>query len=164
MRKMKIAIIVLGFVVLACGMAHAAITMTLDWDMVDFRTMESGQTRDISDKGVYHNEIICTSTNNQTWYLKTNLIRPLTAGMSTIPNECFYWMVVDVINGKGIVFNNRNILVPFTTYKSLVYTSDPADNTGTPVGLRFRYTLKLPRNQVAGNYVGSVRWTMTELL
>ncbi|MDP2912808.1 MAG: hypothetical protein Q8N91_02240 [Candidatus Omnitrophota bacterium] len=164
MTKVMIAIIVLSAVILPAQAAFAVITMTLDRDLVDFRTMESGQTVVISDQGVYHNEITCTSTNNQPWYLKANMIRPFTSGMNTIPNEDFQWMVVDVINGKGIVYNNKNVPNPFTNFKSLIYTSDPEDNTGVEVKIRFRYILKLSKRQIAGNYFGSVRWTMTELL
>ncbi len=144
--------------------ANAGITMTLDRDSVDFRTMENGQTAEISDQGVYHNEIVCTSTNNKTWYLKANLIRPLSSGMYAIPSDNFKWKIVDLINGKGIIYNNINVATPFMGMPSLVYTSDPVDNTGTEIKLRFRYVLTIPKNQAAGNYFGSVRWTMTELL
>jgi len=163
-RYMKILGIVLTILFSTVASVHASISMTLDRDLVDFRTMESGQTQTVADQGVYHNELTCSSTNNRTWYIKANMIRPLTSGANTIASENLKWMVVDVINGKGIVFNNRNIANPFSFAKGLVYTSDPADNTGTQVKLRFRYILAIPKNQTAGNYYGSVRWTMTEVL
>lgn len=161
---MRVLAVVLIMIFSTAGVACAGISMSLDRDLVDFRTMESGKSAVISDQGVYHNELACVSTDNQTWYIKANMIRPLTSGMNTIPNENFQWMVVDVINGKGIVFNNRNVPVAFSNYKGLVYTSDPADNNGASVKIRFRYILNVPKNQIAGNYFGSVRWTMTELL
>lgn len=146
------------------GFAYAEITMSLDRDMVDFRTMESGQTKEVSDQGVYHNQITCTSTNNKTWYLKANTIRPLTFGSYMIPNENFQWKVTAVINGKGIVANNINQLNAFTDTPSVVYTSASDDNTGAEIKLQFRYILTIPKNQIAGNYFSSIRWTMTELL
>ena len=138
--------------------------MSLDRDMVDFRTMENGQTAEISDQGSYHNQVTLSSTNNKTWYLKVNLIRPFTSGVNTIPNEYFEWKAVDVITGKGIVTNGVNVPTPFRDAPSLVYTSDPVDNTGNEVNIRFRYILTIPKNQIAGNYFASIRWTMTELL
>lgn len=161
---MKIFTIILTILVSMAASAHASITMDISRDLVDFRTMESGQTQTIADQGVYHNELTCTSTNNRTWYIKTNIVRPLTSGLNSIAPENLKWMVVDVLNGKGIVYNNRNVANPFSFAKGLVYTSDPADNTGNQVKLRFRYILAVPKNQVAGNYYGSVRWTMTEVL
>lgn len=161
---MKISILIAIVISVLTGNVYAGITMSLDRDMVDFRTMEMGQTQEVSDQGVYHNEITLSSTNNQTWYLKTQIIRPLTSGANTIPNENFKWKVVEVVNGKGIVYNNINVANPFTDFKGLIYTSDPLDNTGIEVKIKFRYILIIPKNQIAGNYFGSVRWTMTELL
>ncbi len=161
---MKIPILISILILMTCGMAMAAIDMSLDRDMVDFRTMEIGQTSEISDQGVYHNQLTCSSTNNKTWYLKVNMVRPFTSGAYTIPNEYFEWKVVDVIDGRGIVTNGTNVPTPFRDNPSLVYTSDPLDNTGTEVKIRFRYILTIPKNQIAGSYFASVRWTMTELL
>ncbi|MBI5144382.1 MAG: hypothetical protein HZA30_04880 [Candidatus Omnitrophica bacterium] len=161
---MKIVPLTLMIIFTFSGMASAGITMSLDRDMVDFRTMENGETKEISDQGAYHNELTCTSTNNKTWYVKVNTVRPFTSGIRTIQNEYFQWKVVEVINGKGIVTNNINYPSFFRDIPSLVYTSDPVDNTGTEVKIRFRYILTIPKSQAAGNYFASVRWTMTELL
>lgn len=161
---MKIIYFVLMIIFISSGTAVAGITMTLDRDLVDFRMMENGETREISDQGVYHNQLTCTSTNNKTWYVKVNMVRPFTAGNRTIPNQYFQWKVVDVINGKGVVNNNINQPNSFTDSQGLVYTSAPLDNTGTEISLRFRYILAIPRNQAAGNYFATIRWTMTELL
>ena len=163
-QKSKTLIIATILVLAATGIAYAGITMTLDRDMVDFRTMEKGETREISDQGVYHNQVTCTSTNDKTWYLKVHTIRGFSSGAHVIPNEHFQWKVVTVVNGKGIVNGNINQANSFQDMSSLVYTSDPLDNTGTEVKLQFRYILTVPKNQIAGNYFASVRWTMTELL
>ena len=165
MKLLKLALTI-AFILINARLASAGITMSLDRDLVDFRIMEIGQTAEISDQGIYHNEVACTSTNNQTWYLKVHTVRPFTSGdgLRTIPNENFKWKVVGVVNGKGTVFNNINQPNSFTDTQGLVYTSDPLDNTGTEVKLQFRYILTIPKNQIAGNYTATVRWTMTEIL
>jgi hypothetical protein len=157
-------LIALLLTVVAVPSSQAVITMTIDRAMVDFRIMENGQSTEVSDQGVYDNQVTCTSTNNVTWYLKTNLVRPFTSGPNTIPNENFSWKVVNVVNGRGMVFNNLNAANSFTDARSLVYTSDPADNTGAEVRIQFRYLLTIPKNQIAGNYFATVRWTMNETL
>jgi len=160
----KISILILIVILTLSGISHAAITMSVDRDRLDFGTMENGQTKNLADQGVFHNQITCRSTNNITWYLKVNMMQPFTSGPNTIPTDSFRWEVADVVNGKGIVTNNKNIETPFTNLKSLVYTSDTTDNNGTDIGLRFRYHLTIPKNQISGNYFSYIRWTMTELL
>ena len=167
MKSMRL--VVIGLVAALAGVtwatnSSASISMTLDTNLLDFRTMNPGESRDLSDKGVYHNQLSLTSTNNKVWYLKTNLVRPFTCGMNTIPAQNFQWIVVSIGNGKGYVTNNRNIPNPFTTFPSLVYTSADSDNTGTQVDIQFRYLLTIPKNQVAGGYDAVARFTMIEQL
>jgi len=146
------------------GFAHAAITMTLDRNMIDFGNMNTGETKELAEQGVYHNEVTLTSTNNKTWYLKANMVRAFTSGMNTIPAENFKWVVVSVDNGKGIVNGNVNNPTSFSTMPDLIYTSADTDNTGTVVKLKFRYILTIPKNQVAGGYDAVIRLTMIETL
>jgi len=156
--------IFVGFVLFSVREAAAEITMTLDRNQIDFRVMDPGETREVTDQGVYHNQISCTSTNDVTWYLKAQIIRPFTSGMHSIPNENFRWKVVSVGDGRGQVYNNVNTANPFTTYPGVIYTSADTDNTGTQVDIQLRYVLTVPRNQIAGHYDAVIRFTMIEIL
>ncbi len=163
-RHMRIAALVLFAFIVTAGHAHAAITMTVDRNTLDFGAMNTGETKELAEQGVYHNEVTLTSTNNKSWYLKAHLVRPFTSGVNTIPPENLQWMVVSVGYGRGIVYNNINVANPFSTMPSTVYTSAETDNTGTAVKLRFRYLLTVPKDQVEGGYSAVVRFTMIETL
>lgn len=143
---------------------YASLTIDIDRNLLDFRAIDPGDSMEIADQGTYHNEITCTSTNNQTWYLKARLIRPLTYGTYTIPNENFRWIVVSIGDGKGTLYNNLNVANPFTDMSQTIYTSADTDNTGTAVKIRFRYVVTIPKNQVAGPYDAVIRLTMNEYL
>ena len=67
------------FLLVAPTIAYAAISMSLDKNMLDFRTMNPGETREVADQGDYHNQITCSSTNSRTWYVKAHMIRPFTS-------------------------------------------------------------------------------------
>lgn len=149
---------------LGSGNAYAVISMDVDQNMLDFRAVDPGSTIVLAEKGVYHNIITCTSTNNKTWYLKAHLVRPFTSGLNTIQNENFKWECVSIGQGRGIVTNNINIPTPFTSMPSLIYTSADTDNTVTPVAMMMRYHLTIPKNQVAGAYDAVIRLTMNEIL
>jgi len=148
----------------AIGAASASISMTIDRDMIDFRTMDPGETRELSDQGVYHNQITLSSTNNKTWYLKAHLLRPFTSGANSIPNQNFRWKVISIGSGRGTVYNNVNTENAFSNQPSLIYTSADSDNTGTEVVLQLRYILEVPKNQIAGNYDAVIRFTIIEIL
>lgn len=151
-------------VVSFAGIAHAEFDMAIDRNLIDFRTMDPGQTKELADQGVYHNQVSCTSDNDRSWYLKTYLARPFTSAMNTIPNENFYWIMVSKGNGRGIITNNVNTETAFTTFPSVLYTSAETDNTGTPVALQLRYVLKVPKDQLAGSYDSIIRFSMIETL
>ncbi len=152
------------FCLLSFTDAHAAISMTLDRNMLDFRTVNPGSSTELADQGDYHNEVTCSSTNNKTWYLKAHLVRPFTSGANIIPSENFKWIVASVGSGKGTLANTINMPTPFTTTSSIIYTSGDLDNNGTEIKLKFRYLLVVPKNQIAGAYDAVIRLTMNELL
>jgi len=150
------------FLLVAPTIAYAAISMSLDKNMLDFRTMNPGETREVADQGDYHNQITCSSTNSRTWYVKAHMIRPFTSRQFTMPSEALKWMVVSVGDGKGTIYNNLHTQNPFSTMPSTIYTSSDLDNTGTEVKIQLRYVLAVPKNQVAGNYDAIIRLTMAE--
>jgi len=164
MRKHAILMVFCFTCLLAAGHAYAAISMDVDQNMLDFRAVNPGSTTVLADKGVYHNIITLTSTNNKIWYFKAHLVRPFTSGLNTIPNENFKWECVSIGQGRGIVTNNINVPTPFTSTPSLIYTSTDTDNTGTPVAMMMRYHLTIPKNQISGAYDAVIRLTMNEIL
>lgn len=165
MRRQILVLTVLPIILfLAAADAHAAISMTADRTTLDFRAVDPGSIVELADQGSYHNEITCTSTNNKTWYLKANIVRPFTSGMNTIPSNNLKWIVVSAGDGKGTISGAINMPTSFTTIPSIIYTSVDLDNTGTAVKIRFRYQLVVPKNQIAGAYDAVIRLTMNELL
>jgi len=164
MKIKKIFYILCVVMLLCAGSSDAALQMTLDYNMIDFGAMNTGESKEVTIKGAYHNQLTCSSTNNMTWYLKAQVVKPFSFMQYTIPEENFKWTVVSVGAGKGIVNGGVNFTFPFSRTPVLIYTSDPDDNTGTAIDIAFRYSLQVPDNQVAGNYNATVRFIMIETL
>ena len=143
--------------------AYAAFEIETDAFSIDFGFMNIGESKELQEKGMYHNEITCKSDNAKTWYLKTQTIEPLKSGEDYVPYENFKWKIVEVLNGDGVIYN-KDMYNTFSDITSLVYTSGPNDSGGREVKIRFKYHLLIPKNQVAGNYRTIIRYTMTELL
>ncbi|MFC1577021.1 hypothetical protein ACFL3N_01640 [Candidatus Omnitrophota bacterium] len=144
------------------GAAQAVFQMDMDSNLVDFRTMDNGESRELADQGVFHNQFSCTSDNDRTWYFKSRLVRSFSSMGNTIPDENFRWKVVSKGEGKGIVTNNVNTENQFTKDDRVIYTSAETDNTGTQVDLQLRYLLTIPKRQLTGSYDAIVRFTMIE--
>jgi hypothetical protein len=143
--------------------AYAVFEIEVDAYGIDFGFMNIGESKEVQEKGVYHNEITCKSDNAKTWHLKIQTIEPLKSGEDYIPDENFKWKVVEVLTGDGVI-HNKDSYSAFSDTASLVYTSGPNDSGGSEIKLRFKYSLLIPKNQVAGNYRAVIRYTMTELL
>lgn len=142
--------------------AEAAVELSTDHRPIAFGRMELGQEQVLAQFGTSHNQITCSSTNGQAWYLKISLLHPLAAGAETIPLEAFAWQVVST-TGRGTVAHS-NQFTPFSLMPDLVYVSGPNEASGGPVTLQFRYRLRIPAHQVSGIYQTTVRFTFTELL
>ncbi len=173
MRRFKIlkrylifwTIIVSVFILYNTKESFGAISLSLDNSLIDFRAMDTGETMEVSDKGFYHNEITCSSTNDQTWYLKAQLIRPFQYGMHTIPAENFEWVVVSIGGGTGVVNGDMNRPNSFSVSPTgLIYTSGAGDNSGNEIRIQLRYKLTVPKNSIAGSYNATIRLIMTEVL
>ena len=142
---------------------YAVFELIADNSIIDFGFMNISENKHLKEKGSYHNQITCTSDNDNTWYLKIHLAEPFNSGSAYIPYESFQWRVTSVANGSGIVYN-ENEFRPFLDIPVAVYTSGPNDNSGTEVSIRFDYQLSIPKNQLPGNYRSAVRYTLSELL
>lgn len=137
--------------------------MSSDFRAINFGPMRLDEEKELADQGGYHNEITVTSSNANAWYLKVNVIMPLTSGANTIPLNSFKWQLT-YSDGRGTVVNTTTYFKGFSLIPDLTYISGPQDNAGTAIHLRFKYSLKIPEAQAAGVYNTVIRFTLTEIL
>ena len=160
------SVLALCAMVSLCGVlqttAFASLELFTDNRSLFFGLMKVGEHKTLSDSGSYHNQVICASTGEATWYLKVNLLQPLTSGGEQIPLEHFTWQLSRV-DGNGRVAQQSRPR-SFSLSPDLVYLSGPGEASGTPVTLKFQYSLTIPEAQVAGVYQTTIRFTMTEIL
>ena len=142
--------------------ALAALGLSTDHRALAFGLMQPGEEKVLAQSGTHHNEITCSSTSGNAWYLKISLVAPLASGGEEIPLERFQWQVSRV-DGAGTVVNQSQFR-PFSLFPDLVYLSAPGEAAGAAVRLQFRYSLKVPEAQAAGSYHTTVRFTLTEVL
>lgn len=163
MFKVKIAIVILILMLIESILfpASAAIEISTDHRPVFFGIMQLDEEKALAQLGAYHNQITCSSTNGNAWYLKISLLQPLTLGVETIPLEYLKWQLVWT-NGKGAVVNPYQFK-EFRLFPDLVYISGPDEATGNSINFQFKYYLKVPPNQVSGVYSTTIRFTLTEI-
>lgn len=159
MRKIAF-VLVLIFGLSPC--AYPAIGITTDHRSLFFGPMQLGQEKELAEFGTYHNQITCSSTNQNTWYLKIGLLSPLSSGAETIPLENFQWQL-DYTNGIGTQVNPHQYK-EFSLIPEPVYISGPQEATGSSITFQFRYYLKIPQVQASGTYNTTIRFTLTEVL
>ncbi|PIQ84004.1 MAG: hypothetical protein COV75_04370 [Candidatus Omnitrophica bacterium CG11_big_fil_rev_8_21_14_0_20_63_9] len=124
--------------------------------------MQLDEEKTLAEQGGYHNQITCSSTNGQAWYLKVSVIQPLSSGGHTIPLDAFRWHVIST-SGSGTLTHPREFSA-FTLVPQLVYISTPAEASGQSVTFQFRYQLRIPEEQPSGSYSTTIRFTLTEML
>lgn len=159
MRKVAL-IFILVFVF--APVAYSAIEITTDHRALFFGLMQLGQEKELAEFGTYHNQITCSSTNQNAWYLKINLLSPLSSGAQIIPLEYFQWQLT-YTDGVGTVANPHQYK-EFSLTPDLVYISGPDEATGTSINFQFRYYLKIPEVQTSGTYNTTIRFTLMEVL
>jgi len=160
MRKLILGLL---FLLIAHASADACITLTTDHRSLFFGPMKLGETKELAQSGAYHNQVSCSSTNGNQWYLKINVIQPMMSGQDQIPPENFRWAVVWT-TGNGTIPANRGTYKPFSVFPELVYMSGPGEAAGATVALQFKYSLEIPETQVSGVYNAIIRFTLTEIL
>ena len=144
------------------GVVEAALEFSTDHRPVAFGMMRLGEEKILAQSGTSHNQITCSSTDGQAWYLKVNVLQPLSSGAETIPLEQFQWWLTST-NGHGSEAH-PNAFTPFSLMPDTVYLSSPDEVSGTSVTFQLRYQLKIPEHQVSGVYSTTIRFTLTELL
>jgi hypothetical protein len=142
--------------------AWSTFGISTDNRAVDFGQMKLEEKKELAYLGGYHNEITCTSSNQNIWYLKVHLLKPLSSGANTIPLSCFKWQLFWT-DGKGTITNSYRFR-DFSVSPELTYISGPGDSSGTAIHLRFKYYLKIPEAQAQGIYNTVIRFTLTEIL
>lgn len=162
MLKIKIAIAILLLVAGSMFFpAFAAIEISTDYRPVFFGLMQLDEQKELAGLGAYHNQITCSSTNANTWYLKISLLQPLTSGAETIPSEYLKWQLVWT-DGKGTVVSPYQFK-EFRQFPDLVYISGSDEAGGNSITFQFKYSLKIPESQVSGVYNATIRFTLTEI-
>lgn len=159
MRKIIFTIVILF---LSVSSAWASFGISTDNRSVDFGQMKLEEEKELRYLGDYHNEITCTSSNERAWYLKVNLVMPLTSGANTITLDNFKWQLV-WNDGRGTLANPYRFK-EFSFNPEITYISGPGDNQGSSIHLRFKYYLKIPEAQAYGIYTTVIRFTLTEVL
>lgn len=157
----KVALIFILIFVFA-SYAYPAIEITTDHRPLFFGSMQLGQKKELAEFGSYHNQITCSSTNQNTWYVKISLLNPLTCGAETIPPEYFKWQL-SYTNGIGTQVNEHRYK-EFSLFPDTVYISGPGEATGGSINFQFRYYLMIPEAQISGTYNTTIRFTLTEAL
>ena len=142
--------------------AAAALEFSTDQRPVAFGVMRLGEEKIVAQSGTYHNQLTCSSTGGQPWYLKVNVLQPLSAGAEAIPLEQFQrWLTSTSGHGTQA---HPDTFTPFGLAPDTVYLSSNDEASGTPVTFQFRYQLRIPERQVSGVYSTTIRFTLTELL
>ena len=165
MLKRFIIVLLLIFFALS-KLAFADFDMSIEgnYKTINFGAMDLDEEKTISQRGGYEHQFNFNSTNGRTWYFKAQLLMPFTSGTYTIPPENLQWIAEQVIGGQGVLSTSLSRPSPFSSNPVLIYTSAASDNTGTDVQIRLKYTLKIPKNQIAGAYTGHIRFIMVEEL
>lgn len=140
----------------------AALEFSTDHRPVAFGMMRLGEEKILEQSGTYQNQITCSSTDGQAWYLKVNVLGPLSAGAETIPLEQFGWWLTST-TGRGTEAH-PNMFTPFSLVPDTIYLSTADEASGTPVTFQVRYRLTIPERQISGVYSTTIRFTLTEFL
>jgi hypothetical protein len=134
-------------------------TLQTNNSMLSFGTVKNGEWKETGNSDY---QVTCQSSGEKTWYLKMQLVLPLSSGAYSIEAENFKWMAAWT-DGRGMP-SNQYQYNDFTVMPMLVYTSGNTDNTGNVVNIQLKFGILIPNDQISGNYSGVVRYVMTETL
>jgi hypothetical protein len=140
---------------------YASLELATDHRSLSFGAMQLGEEKELADFGGYQNEVTCRSTNGISWYLKINLLQPLSSGGDAIPAENLKWQL-SWTNGNGTKPGGYTFK-GFSLMPDLVYISGPGESSGGSIRFQFKYSLKIPEIQHSGVYNATIRFTLTEM-
>ncbi|MBI3322036.1 MAG: hypothetical protein HYZ91_07210 [Candidatus Omnitrophica bacterium] len=113
-------------------------------------------------EGHFFHEITCRSNVGRTWYLKGQLLSLTHAETRyALPPASLKWRIAASTGTSAGLAEGANFQ-PLSNEPVLLYTGQGNDTRGREVILRLQYSLSTPPEAPAGNYVGSVIFTMTE--
>lgn len=136
-------------------------SLSLDNPNLAFSLIGPGKT-EILGEGRFFNELKCRSNSGRTWYLKAQLVSlKLLEKDYSLPAPNLKWKVVES-SGSAEPLGGRVEFEGFSNEPLLIYASYGDDNRGKEVILRFQYSLSCPLEAPAGNYIGSIIFTLTE--
>lgn len=135
-------------------------SLSLDNPNLSFGLVSPGQTK-ILGEGSFFNEVKCRSNSGRPWYLKAQLVSlRLLEKPYVLPLSYFRFKVVESSGSGGP--QEKLDFQEFSEQPALIYVSQGEDYRGREVILRFQYRLSPPVDAPAGNYIGSVVFTMAE--
>jgi len=112
-------------------------------------------------EGRYFNEVRCRSNSGRPWSLKAHLVSLSVLEKDyALSRSNMKWNVAEH-TGSAQPLGKSNFQ-PFSQDPVLIYTSLGDDNRGKEVILRFQYSLSVPADAPAGEYIGQVIFTMVE--
>ncbi len=132
--------------------------LSIDQGFIDFGRMNPGDMKwNMPPAGI---TVQSKSNSGKPWYLKVSNDSPFSSGSNTIPNSNFSWS--GWTDGSGKWYGDGTNQVSVTP--TLVYSSGAGEENNLPNGTvnHMKFKLKVPNNQVPGNYTTIVKFTMTE--
>lgn len=135
-------------------------SLSLDNPDLSFGPVKSGETKVLGQEH-YFNELRCRFNSGRPWYLKAQLLslRGLRREYP-LANSHLKWKVIGSMGYSEALA--KDAFKEFSDQPVLIYSSQGDDNRGKEVILRFQYSLTIPLNAPADNYVGQVFFTMSE--
>lgn len=135
-------------------------SLSLDNPNLAFGLITPGQTK-ILGEGRFFNQVKCRSNSGRPWYVKAQLLslrsaqRPYSPPLSNLK-----WKIGQTSGSNRTVAQYD--FQAFSDAPVLIYTSMGDDNRGKEVELGLQYSLALPPDAPAGEYIGQVVFTMAE--
>lgn len=134
--------------------------VSLDQPSLAFGALRS-DTPTVLGSGRFFNEVRCRSNSGRPWYLKAHLLSLKDLERQTVvPPASLKWKIVESTGAADMV--GRGDFQPFAEEPVLFYASEGDDHRGREVVLRLQYSLDIPPEAPAGNYVGQIVFTMAE--
>lgn len=147
----------------ASVIVNSIFKIDLDKSAIAFGRVRPGEWENLGE-GSYYNQVTCQSNNDRIWYLRINVLNPLTGTGKggTIDNSHFKYMA-GWTNGTGTV-ESQYTFRDFDTVSTSVYTSSVEDAMANLIYIQFQYGLSVPENATADDYTTTVVYTMMESL
>lgn len=134
--------------------------LSLDNPNLAFGLISPGQTK-ILGEGRFFNQIKCRSNSGRPWYIKAQLLSLRSSQKAfSLSLSSLKWKIAELTGSNRTAA--QYAFQPFSSQPALIYTSQEDDNRGREVTLGLQYSLVLPADAPAGEYVGQVIFTMAE--